>query len=276
MEYRRIKGVKHCVFDSHEEFSVYHDGKPPEVIDNWRKGEELDWVRSDDGRIVQLLKVSHKIRHPNDRKNYKWAGGWVRTVVGTFLLRDENLMDTDFERHKNRYSFSGRQRTWKQSVQDRTSNTSKEKIFITDIVVGMGPAKSYMDAFSEKDPDKARKKAVVLLEQERIMSEIEKSVLDVAKSLGIDHKYVLRKLKTVTDKDIDDIDPNLWLQSIKELGKAIGTTGGASVKQRELGVIGMFGGITQDMIEEAARPEEVAAESVSDNGGNDGSISVED
>ena len=42
--------------------------------------------------------------------------------------------------------------------------------------------------------NKAGKKAAVLLKQERVMKEIEKSVLDVAKGLGIDHEYILEKL----------------------------------------------------------------------------------
>ena len=60
---------------------------------------------SDDESIVQLLKVSD-IKHPNDRKNYKYSKGWCRTIVGTFLMNNKTFMDTDFDSHKNRYTFS--------------------------------------------------------------------------------------------------------------------------------------------------------------------------
>ena len=30
----------------------------PRLVENWKEGKEQDWVVSDDGGIVQLLKVS--------------------------------------------------------------------------------------------------------------------------------------------------------------------------------------------------------------------------
>ena len=83
------------------------------------------------------------------------------------------------------------------------------------------------------------------------MSEIEKGVLDVAKSLGIDHEYVLERLKRLADFSEDD---NIILQSAKELGKIIGTSG-TIVKQRESGIIGMFEGFSPKAIEDAQRKE---------------------
>ena len=99
--------------------------------------------------------------------------------------------------------------------------------------------------------NKARKKATILLKQERVMKEIEKSVLDVAKGLGIDHEYILGKLKNLADYSEDD---NIILQSAKELGKIVGTSG-ATVKQREVGLLGVFQGFSPDEIEGAARDQ---------------------
>ena len=73
MESRKIRREEHHVFDHISEFYEKHPDKTP--LKDWRKGEEGDWVWSDDGRIVQLLKVSHSIKHPSDRKNYKYAQG---------------------------------------------------------------------------------------------------------------------------------------------------------------------------------------------------------
>ena len=81
------------------------------------------------------------------------------------------------------------------------------------------------------------------------MKEIEKSVMDVAKANGLDHEYVLQKLKHLADYSEDD---NITLQSVKEIGKIIGTTG-TTVKQREMGVIGMFQGFSPEQIEGADR-----------------------
>ena len=90
-----------------------------------------------------------------------------------------------------------------------------------------------MDAFTEGDSSNARKKAIILLKQERVMKEIEKSVGDVATELGIDHEYILARLKYLVDNSDDE---NISLQSVKELGKAIGTLGGAG-KKVETGVL---------------------------------------
>ena len=81
------------------------------------------------------------------------------------------------------------------------------------------------------------------------MKEIEKSVLDVAKSLGIDHEYILGKLKTLADYSEDD---NIILQSTKELGKIVGTSGN-NIKQKEVGLLGVFQGFSPDELEGATR-----------------------
>ena len=245
MEYKKIKGKRHYVYDHISEF--YNDHADVTPLKNWRDGNEGDWVYSDDDRIIQLLKVSD-LNHPNDRKNYKWAKNWVRTVVGTFVNNKNTFMDTDFDQHPNRYTFSKKIKYTSRRVKKRKKVTNNERIFATNVVVGMGPVKAYMDAFKTiSDEKKVRRKALVLLKQERIMQEIEKTVLDVAKELGVDHKYVLDRLKCLADNSEDD---NIILQSTKELGKIIGTSVN-TVKHRDVGVFGVFQGFSPDQLETA-------------------------
>ena len=246
MEYRKIRNKKHYIYDHISEFYNDHPEKTPSK--SWRQANEGEWVWSDDGKIVQLLKVVNEIKHPNDRKNYKYASGYVRTVVGTFLKTKGVLMDTDFSKHPNRYTFSGKN---PKSVKDRKGITNKEKIFATNVAVGMGPVKAYMNAFNNDDELKSRQKATLLLKQERVMQEVEKSVLDVAKNMGLDHEYILNKLKCLADSSSDD---GIVLQSTKELAKIIGTSG-TTVKSKEMGIIGMFQGFSPEQIEKAERPE---------------------
>ena len=73
--------------------------------------------------------------------------------------------------------------------------------------------------------------------------------MDVAKENGLDHEFVLRKLKHLAEYSEDD---NITLQSVKEIGKIIGTTG-TTVKQREMGVIGMFQGFSPEQLQSADR-----------------------
>lgn len=254
MEKQTIKGVPHYVYDTYEEFK--ENCPSEEVHDDWRTGNEGDWVWSDDGRIVQLLKVSKSVNHPGDRKNYKYANGWVRTVVGSFLNRHTVKMDTDFSQHPNRYTFSKTIKDTNKRIKERTKVTNKEKMFATNIVVGMGAVKAYKKAYNEMSDNKAGKKAAVLLKQERVMKEIEKSVLDVAKGLGIDHEYILNKLKHLADYSEDD---NIILQSTKELGKIVGTSG-SNVKQIETGIVGMFQGFGNEDLQIAERKKELPKE----------------
>ena len=248
-EKRVIKGVSHYVYEDIEEFKEDH---PNTVVHpDWRNANESDWVYSDDDRIVQLLKVSKEVKHHSDRKNYKFAKGWVRTVVGSFINRPNVKMDTDFDNHPNRYTFSTNIKNTSNRVYKRKETTNKEKEFAVNIVTGMGAVDAYKKAYSEMSNQKARKKATVLLKQERVMKEIEKSVLDVAKGLGIDHEYILNKLKNLADFSEDD---NIILQSTKELGKIVGTSGNI-VKQKEMGLLGVFQGFSNEQLEGASRNE---------------------
>ena len=103
-EKRKIKDVEHYVYEDIDEFRETH----PNIVvhPDWRKANEGDWVYSDDDRIVQLLKVKNGVSHHNDTKNYNYAKGWVRTIVGSFINKESTKMDTDFDNHPNRYTFS--------------------------------------------------------------------------------------------------------------------------------------------------------------------------
>jgi len=247
VESKKIKKVEHIVYDNVQEFQ--EDNPDINLYFDWKKAKEGDWVLSDDNRVVQLLKVSKSINHPSDRKNYKYADGWVRTVVGTFLTHKNTFMDTDFSAHPNRYTFSKTIKDANKRVKERTNVTKKEKLFATNVAVGMGAVKSYMDAYKELNYDKAKNKAAVLLKQERVMKEVEKSVLDVAREMGVDHEYIFRSLKQLAETSVDE---NIALQSLKEMGKAIGTLGGG-VKRIESGVVGLFQGFTPEQIENVER-----------------------
>ena len=253
MEERKIKGVSHYVYEDIDEFKDHY---PNTVVrPDWRDSDENDWVYSDDGRIVQLLKVSKKVSHPNDRKNYTFAKGWVRTIVGSFLNRPNVKMDTDFSSHPNRYTFSKTIKDANKRVRERKKVTKKEREFATNVVVGLGAVEAYKNAYKEASDQKARKKATILLKQERVMKEIEKSVLDVAKGMGVDHEYVLSKLKHLADCSEDD---NIILQSTKELGKIVGTSGN-TIKQKEMGLLGVFQGFSSGELEGAERKELTAS-----------------
>mgnify|MGYP003679264772 CR=1 FL=1 len=85
MKYQKIKGVKHYVYEHISDFYNDHPNKTP--LKDWRESKEGDWVWSDDSRIVQILK-SLPIRHPNDRRNYKYCKKkYLRLILQLVLGR---------------------------------------------------------------------------------------------------------------------------------------------------------------------------------------------
>ena len=84
MRSREIKGVVHFVYEG-EEFAELH---PDETItDDWREDQEGDWVLTDDGTVVQILRRKSMYRTDNsglpsnvvlsihvDNSGSKWIG----------------------------------------------------------------------------------------------------------------------------------------------------------------------------------------------------------
>ena len=247
MDYKEIKGVKHFVYESVEEFNKYKLGSKAK---DWKDDpEEGDWVIADDGGVVQILKQNN-IKHPNDRLNWKANKGYVRTVVGTFLINEKSTMDTDFDMHPNRYTFSKKLKQANGNFKKRENITKKERLFATQVIVGKDAISAVQNVYKENDFNKAKKKAVLLLKQERVMNEVEKGVNDIAKSLGINHEYVLRRLKALVDTGEEE---NVVLQSLKELGKIIGTS--TPIVKKDIGIVGMFQGFSPKQLEQAERKE---------------------
>ena len=156
VEKSTIRGKTHYVFESEEEYRGCFKEEASDIRP-WKKGKEGDWVKADDGGIVQLLKVSDNINHPGDSDNYKVASGWCRTIVGTFIKTKNATMDSDFKQHPNRYTFSKKIKDTSKRVKERKNVTKNEKVFSVNVATGMGAVKSYMEAYNEVDSNKAKK-----------------------------------------------------------------------------------------------------------------------
>jgi len=216
---RKLKGVPQYVFENEQEFTEFFENPPPIAAD-WRSAEQGEWVRSDDGAIIQILKRG-KMKHHGDRKNYSWANGYVRTIVGTFICHPKRKMDTNFDQHPNRYTFSGKTPHITVVVNNRKHLTKNERLFAYNVAAGMGLEDSYRDAF-QYDGAHARDKGFLLLKQERVVTEIHKSITDIADDIGINHKYILKGLKEIFENAEDE---GASLRALVELGKAVGTLG---------------------------------------------------
>ena len=100
-----IKGIKHFVYEDDSE--IPNAGS---VIENWRDGNKGDWVRADDGNVIQILRQNKMKPH---RSNKRHARSYIGTCTGTFMVSDSVKMDT--EKRHNIYSFGGNKTSSKQA-----------------------------------------------------------------------------------------------------------------------------------------------------------------
>lgn len=228
-EFRFIRDVAHYVFDSDKEFTDHwiHEGlsvgEIPKIKDDW-KAENVtagDWVRADDGGIVQVLKVGHMkntCRSP-DKKLHSTK--YVRTIIGPHIVNEINLMDSVFGVRGSRYSFSKTAKNGKTPVLDRENIIVRERAFVTYFThYNPNPGEAYMIIYETKNEKYAERRAYILLNQPRIQMAIKKEVQSSAVKLEVSDHWVLDKLKKIADGTSKE---NVEMGAVVNIGKIIGT-----------------------------------------------------
>ena len=56
MDFKDIKENRHYLYDNLGEFQAFVQDMA--IVENWRDGEEGDWVLTDDGYVCQILRKS--------------------------------------------------------------------------------------------------------------------------------------------------------------------------------------------------------------------------
>ena len=217
-----VKGANHVVYDNIEELPAgFH------YTDNWKDSDVGDWVMSDDGCIVQILRRG-ALRRPYRKQDVIYVG----TCTGTFICADNYKMDTD--RRDNIYNLSGK--TPQDSIKDRSTLTPKEQLFAQFVAQGMETTDAYLTAFTAKSRSYAHASAGLLLKQERVRTAMKESLKPVLQALGIDDTMVLSGIKEVAtkgEKDSDKLKALFELADIlemKDTRKEITAIGGAVFK----------------------------------------------
>ena len=110
-----VNRIKHYVYDDTTEVPA-----SIKVIADWRDGQVGDWVQTDDGCVIQVLRKGKMLRK-------KGTQYYIGTCTGTFPVSKTIKMDTD--RRPNIYSFSG-YATPEEVVQNRRELTANERLFV--------------------------------------------------------------------------------------------------------------------------------------------------
>ena len=217
MDFKEIKGQKHYLFDTKEEFYTSNIDAP--VRHNWRDGSEDEWVFTDDEYVCQILK-SFKVGKNN----------CVRTVCGTFNRKNKkNRMLGSDGIAEHIYSFSGKQT----KPMDRKPS-DKHFLFAKYIATGDTIVEAYKKAFPRsKSDDYIKKTATSLIKTENIQKMVKEEIRAILDEEGVTPQYLIRGYKQVADITEKDTDR---LRSLDSLSKISGLFTSGEKKTEELTV----------------------------------------
>ena len=214
-----VKGIAHIVYDSVDEV-------PADIayLHDWKLGDIGDWILADDGGVIQILRSGQLARPRNIIKSLKYIG----TCTGTFIVRDDYLMDTD--RRENIYTVSGK-RSPVDTLKDRENITPREAMFTQFIAMGMDKVDAYLRSYSTDDKTYAKMQANILVRTERIKTALKEELKPLLKKLQIDEEFVLSGIKDIAALGVKDSDK---LKALLELSEVLEM----KEKKREITAIG--------------------------------------
>ena len=85
MRHYIVNKIQHTVFESENEVP-----REIEYLEDWRDGHQSDWVLSDDGCVIQILREGTMLKPKGKIRSVRYLG----TCTGTFLVSDKVKMDT--------------------------------------------------------------------------------------------------------------------------------------------------------------------------------------
>ena len=236
MDLKRIKNKEHYLFDNIEEFKAL---KPEEVISgSWREGNEGDWVTTDDGYVVEILKKS-LISHPK----YEKPRTYVRTVCGSYIVEQKSHQILGEQGiAENIYHFSGNNDSKKDYRQDRKLK-SREFVFARYVAEGNDVISAYRKAYPRaKDKKYIAEKTSTLLNKKEIRTMVKEEIKKILDDEGVTPKWIIEKYKDIADVSERDSDR---LRSLEALSKISGLFE-TDTKKEQLAV---FQGFTPEQLE---------------------------
>ena len=161
MDYKTIRNKSHYIYDDLKEFKAFN---PKEIVSgHWREGSEGNWVYTDDGYILEILKKS-TIAHPG----YKKLRTYIRTICGSYIT-EQNSHKILGEKGiaENIYAFSGNYDSNKDYHTNRKLK-SREFLFARYIAEGNNTMQSFKKAYPNAQSDKyIREKSSTQINKER-------------------------------------------------------------------------------------------------------------
>ena len=242
MRHYTVNNVQYVVYESEDEL-------PPKIspVKDWRKGGLFDWVLSDDGFYIQILRKG-TLTKPKGKVR---EGAYIGTCTGTFIVSPKTKMDTS--RRVNIYSLGGDVER-NQRLDDRENLSTREELFVTYLAKGMDPRKAYLEAFPTNNPHYAGTRAGQLIKTARIRSAMKEELKPYMEQLGLDENYVLSNIKEVIDSS-----DNKVADKLKALFKLADIMDMEDKNTTQVTTMtgAVFQGFTPEKLEEVERPKEI-------------------
>ena len=235
MDFKKVKGINHYLYDSIQEFRVHHQNTP--LNENWRKANEGEWVVTDDSNVCQILKC-----YPLKVNMSKKVTKCVRTVLGTFRVDNLNikLLGEDGIA-ENIYTFSRTYKAFKQYQKDGLN--PKEFVFARYVAEGMEITQAYKKVFKKsKSSEYIASSAKQLMKKEEVQTMVKEEIKKTLQEEGITPDWILARYKEIADLADKDSDKLRSLESLSKISGLFDT----ETKQEQLTV---WSGFTNEQME---------------------------
>ena len=212
MEFKKIKGKEHRLYDDMAEFMAFNESLA--VSGDWRRGDEGDWIYTDDLHVCQVLRVFY-VTVPSSGKRQKC----IRTVCGSFVVGQKNLkMLGEHGVADNIYTFSGNYDSINEVREKKVS--SKKFLFAQYVAAGMDSSQAYSILYPKAQDEQYIKTAAnKLLQQKKVQQMVKEEIKEILNAEGVSPEYIIRLYKDIADISERDSDR---LRSLDALAKMSG------------------------------------------------------
>ena len=235
MDFKEIKGKKHYLYDSIQEFRIHH---PDERLnENWRKAKEGEWVATADQGVCQILKC-YDLKINMSKKVTRCS----RTVLGTFRVDNYNIkLLSEDGIAENIYTFSRTYKAYKEYQKDGLK--PKEFVFARYVAEGMEITKAYKKVFKKsKSSEYIASSAKQLMKKDEVKTMVKEEIKKVLQEEGITADWILSRYKDLAELAEKDSDKLRSLESLSKISGLFDT----ETKQEQLTV---WSGFTDEQME---------------------------
>jgi hypothetical protein len=247
MDFKKVKGKKHFLYDSMQEFRIHHPNET--VIDNWRVGKEGDWVSTDDNNVCQVLKCYIlKIRFSDK------VARCLRTVLGTFRTDNKNIKMLGEEGiAENIYTFSRTYKAFKRYQKDGLK--PKEFVFARYVAEGMNITQAYSKVFRKSNKTEyMHNSAKQLMKKEEVQTMVKEEIKKTLQEEGITPDWILSRYKDLAELADKDSDKLRSLESLSKISGLFDT----ETKQEQLTVWSGFSDEQMEALKDGSKTKLIA------------------